>query len=277
MFKDDFKERYTTIPFAIYRAYCHYQKGGVISHRHREIELIALTKGAADFYIDGTAYRLQKGDVLVVPPYSIHRAETDPSMQTAYNCICFDLSVLSDESFREGLLAHTLSLSPKLSEKLPYTAQLQAWIETACYSCEKKEEGWELEAVGCMSLFFGTLKRNGCFKEQAHAKKENLFAHTVYRYISEHFKEDLTSKDLAKATFMNASYFCRLFKKNFGCCFSEYLLAYRLEKAKIKLKSTSSSVTNIALDTGFHSASYFGHSFKERFGISPLTYRKENA
>ena len=78
MFKDEFKQRYTTIPFAIYRAYCEFVVGGVISHQHRETELIAMSQGEADFYIDGKLYRLKKGDVLIVPPYSIHRAETSP-------------------------------------------------------------------------------------------------------------------------------------------------------------------------------------------------------
>ena len=38
MLNDEFKERYTTIPFAIYQAYSKTEKKEIITHNHREIE-----------------------------------------------------------------------------------------------------------------------------------------------------------------------------------------------------------------------------------------------
>ena len=49
MFRDDFKNRYTTIPFAIYRAYYEHERIAAISHQHKEIELISVKTGSADF------------------------------------------------------------------------------------------------------------------------------------------------------------------------------------------------------------------------------------
>ena len=71
MFRDDFKNRYTTIPFAIYRAYYEHERIAAISHQHKEIELISVKTGSADFYVDTQCYKIKKGDVLLIPPYLV--------------------------------------------------------------------------------------------------------------------------------------------------------------------------------------------------------------
>ena len=49
---------------------------------------------------------------------------------------------------------------------------------------------------------------------------------------------------------------------------------YRMEIAAGKLLSGVESVTDIALDTGFHNISYFNRVFKKKFGMTPKEYRK---
>lgn len=274
MFKDEFKARYTTIPFAIYKAFCNYEEKTVISHQHREIELIAMTEGAADFYIDSQCYRVEKGDVLIIPPYSIHRAKTASSSITSYDCICFDLKLLCDEELKGGLESGTLSTKHVVSRKLPYAEVLQRCIAIGCEACEGQHAGWELEAIGNMSVLFGKLKREGYFTTNLRDKTENTFAKRVLDYINESYSTLITSNAAASALYMNNSYFCRLFKKTFGCCFSDYVLAYRLEKAKVYLTNTNLSATEIAFRIGFNGCSYFGKTFKARFGLSPISYRK---
>ena len=65
MFRDEFKESYTTIPFAIYRENSPSGNLDLISHRHKEIELIPMTEGEATFYIDSTPYKTEKGDIII--------------------------------------------------------------------------------------------------------------------------------------------------------------------------------------------------------------------
>lgn len=93
-------------------------------------------------------------------------------------------------------------------------------------------------------------------------------------YIGAHYAEKITSRSAACALFLNHSYFCRVFKKTFGCSFSRYLLAYRLEKARIKLKWETCSVSEIALASGFTDLCYFGKVFKKKYGAPSLAYRK---
>ena len=94
------------------------------------------------------------------------------------------------------------------------------------------------------------------------------------KYIIANYFNKISSRDAANEIYMDCSSFCRLFKKTFGCCFTNYLLAYRLEKAKVYLSNTCLPVTEIAFKVGFNDCSYFCKAFKESMGISPLSYRK---
>ena len=72
MFNDDFKNRYTTIPFAIYQAYCTSGTHEVITHYHREIEIISITEGSAEFSVGGESYTLEGGGIMLVPKGIFH-------------------------------------------------------------------------------------------------------------------------------------------------------------------------------------------------------------
>lgn len=272
MFKDEFKKRYTTIPFAIYRQQNNSARE-LISHRHREVELIAMIDGCADFYIDTVHQRVVGGDVLIIPPFSLHRADFRTEGPLCYNCICFDLTLLWDDSIRTGLLDHTLAISGAVRASEPFAEKIREWIEFGCTACEGKYEGWEMDAIGSVSAIFGALKHNGYFVSNIEAKDRNEFVRRVMKYISDSYAGAITSTTAAEVLHMNNSHFCHLFKQSFGCCFSAYLLAYRLEKAKIALNSTSDKITEISFNNGFNSCSYFSKEFKERFGMTPLSYR----
>lgn len=69
-------------------------------------------------------------------------------------------------------------------------------------------------------------------------------------------------------------YLCYVFKKYTGVTMTEYLNSARLNFAADLLKSTNKTVSEIALESGFSSTSYFNVIFKKRFGITPKQMRK---
>lgn len=274
MFRDEFKERYTTIPFAIYRENCVREVKKLIAHRHGEVELISMIEGVADFYVDTRHYRIEKGDVLIIPPFSIHRAHIAQDETVRYNCICFDLDLIWDKDIKDGLSHGTLSVNDAVKASDACAEDIRLLIELGCRACEEGGAGWEMEAIGSMSLVFGNLKRNGYFSSNLKNKSRIEFAQNTMEYISHHYGEPITSTSAAEALYMNNSYFCRKFKKAFGSCFSDYLIDYRLEKARVYLTNTDDRVTEISFRVGFGSCSYFSKAFRERFGVTPLAYRR---
>lgn len=272
MFRDEFKARYTTIPFAICETVC---IGGkeVITHQHREVEIISMTAGAADFYINSEQYPVKAGDVLIIPPYALHRAQLSPLETTSYYCICFDLGLICDEGLKQGLEKQVFSDRCLIDGGAEYAERARGYISDAFHACEQRTVGWELMAVGNMSLLFGLLKQSEFFSGRTSSEKDSNFGKDAMTYIIDNYSSGITSRDAADALYMNYSCFCRQFKKTFGTCFTDYILAYRLEKAKIYLANTSLSVIEIAFRVGFNNCSYFCKAFRERYGSTPLAYR----
>jgi AraC-like DNA-binding protein len=56
-----------------------------------------------------------------------------------------------------------------------------------------------------------------------------------------------------------------------------YLINIRITEAIKLLKKTSSSITDIALDTGFYSSQHFSTTFKKFTGFTPGDFRKNNS
>ena len=128
MFRDEFKERYTTIPLAIYRERSAGEAKELIAHHHGEVELIAMTEGMADFYVDTRHCRIEKGDILIIPPFSIHRAQIPPNQVVVYNCICFDLGLLWDEEIKTGLTHHTLSVKSAVRKEAAFAKNMKKLV-----------------------------------------------------------------------------------------------------------------------------------------------------
>ena len=275
MFKDEFKERYTTVPIAIYGACLERGEGEVITHQHKEIEIISMRKGCADFYVNSRAVHLKQGDVLVIPPYALHRATVSAGIPTQYYCICFDQSLLCDGELGASMINSAGSCGWVARASDTAASACAAYAEGAYLACEGNAEGWELCSVGNLSLLFSVMKREIKASENPQNKREADFGKKVMTYIIDNYSLQITSKNLAEALHMNHSHFCRLFKITFGSCFANYLLAYRLEKARALLRGGSAPVTEVAFLSGFNDCSYFGKAFKQRFGITPLACRKQ--
>lgn len=96
----------------------------------------------------------------------------------------------------------------------------------------------------------------------------------VIRYIESHFSENLSIHDLAEYAKLSPYHFTRVFKEDTGYTPIEFLNGYRINQAKMMLKTTSLSVRDIAKKCGFQSTSYFSTCFKKRTGATPHVFRK---
>ena len=56
----------------------------------------------------------------------------------------------------------------------------------------------------------------------------------------------------------------------------EYINHYRITRAAADLVETERQVMDIAMENGFRNISYFNKVFKERFGVTPGSYRKNS-
>ena len=85
---------------------------------------------------------------------------------------------------------------------------------------------------------------------------------------------NITLSDIAHACSCSKSTICHLFKEHAGISTQKYIFNLRIEQAKKLLKTSSLSITDIALMSGFSNSNYFSTAFKKEVGKSPAEYRR---
>jgi len=97
----------------------------------------------------------------------------------------------------------------------------------------------------------------------------------VLQIIETNYADGLSLKTLADQLSVSQVHMGRLFKRDTGKLFTEYLCDFRIEKAKQLLLKTNLKSNKIAEAVGFSNPNYFSNVFKKRVGVYPTRYRNQ--
>ena len=98
----------------------------------------------------------------------------------------------------------------------------------------------------------------------------------IIQYINENYNHITDIDQIAEHFFISKYHLCRYFRKNLGIPLMSYLNTIKITQACRMMKAGNSSMTQIAMECGFNSSSYFCKVFKKERGISPTEYRKKH-
>ena len=98
----------------------------------------------------------------------------------------------------------------------------------------------------------------------------------VMRYLEEIMDRMINRREAAKYVFLNEDYFSRMFRKETGMGFKEYLLKIKMDYAGKLLANTTMPVTLIASKVGYENFTNFSQMFRKVMGTTPTEYRKIN-
>ena len=107
-------------------------------------------------------------------------------------------------------------------------------------------------------------------------KKLHWLVSVMKCFADEMYCSNISLKELATTYQKNEKYLGRLFQKELGTSFHEYLMQLRLHKAESLLLQGRDNIIDIAFDCGFNNISYFNRSFKKKHGMTPKEYRMKN-
>ncbi|AZC22709.1 helix-turn-helix domain-containing protein [Pseudomonas sessilinigenes] len=93
-------------------------------------------------------------------------------------------------------------------------------------------------------------------------------------YIDSQLDTPLSLGQLAGLCALSEYHFARMFRESFGLPPHQYVLARRLERARLLLRSSTRPLGDIALACGFASASHFTNRFRQALGGTPGEYRQ---
>ena len=246
-------------------------------HWHKEVEFSLVLKGSVRCFDEINVYELSTGDGLFINSGTLHRFESDNggemiTMVFAPALIAPQDSFLYREFVERILTSHCSLIHFKRTDEnnLPVLH---------CISSLYDATGKHFLAIRNAASFLWeellTVTENELTqKENKVDKLLRARIQQMVQYIHNNFQEHIKLEEIARAANISVSESLRCFHSSMQTTPIRYLNQYRLERAKELLLSTSDSVINISMNTGFENPSYFCRIFKKMYGISPNQYRK---
>lgn len=97
----------------------------------------------------------------------------------------------------------------------------------------------------------------------------------IKKYVRNHIEEDIMLEDVAGEVFVTTRHLSRIFKKQTGETFLQYVTRKKMEKAVELLHDPAYRVYNVAQKLGYKTPRYFSKLFYTYSGYYPNQYRKE--
>lgn len=245
--------------------------GNGIIHRHPFWELILFEKGQGTHTINGVNYTFKPHDLALLAPSDIHQIASDEG--TTFDCtkVCFPHSIYGDQlknlcRFDRFPVIVTLDATDYGKATL-LLGLLEEEFATA------NLPGSDLFSINLLEQLFVLIVRNLDTKTNIQSAGANNISN-ILMYIQSHFTEQITIEEVASLSNYSAKYFGRLFLRQIGIPFQDYLKSLRLNYAYHLIAYTERPIIDICYEAGFTSPTYFSKSFKRKYGLSPSQLRQ---
>ena len=256
------------------------------AHMHDKIEILYCLEGAIIVYLNGSENYISTGDMVIINSNEVHQIIGNTDGLNRYLVFKIEPEMLSTSSQSvfemKYILPFTISSAsyPQIIRKqLLETTELPEIFLLVDGENREKSYGYELAIHGCACRIFLWILRYwhslGLEINDSSIPSNHMdMLKRAFAYVDAHYAENISASSTAEHCNVSYSYFSRMFKKNMGRSFTEYLNQFRITKAEELLTSTDKSITEIALDTGFSDAGYFIKVFKRQKGLSPRKFKK---
>ncbi len=247
-------------------------------HSHNYVEILCCHSAPGVEYLVGSdRYRLQKGDIVFVPPGVSHRPILPEKMTEPY---VRDVLWLSPEFAGRLMEAFPDPEAELRDHSVPIRTAGTRWeflceiFRNGVREEEEKRPGWEIAVMGNTLTLFAQLKRAYIERSAGtmRAEKPELLDR-ITAYIEKHYAEHVTVGDLARQFFVSESSISHLFKQKMGVSLYRYVTQRRLIAAK-SLIQQGGNLEQVGRTVGFADYSTFYRAFKQEYGISPKQFAK---
>ena len=238
------------------------------AHFHKEVEMIYLLDGEMMVTEGDTVYPLHKGELLVIFPNRVHAYKTP---KNAHHILVIFNTEWSG-SYQKELIS-SIPVCPVLTPDMLGDFFKVALLEMLKEQRLQKPHSEEI-CRDLMTALLGQILRNTTLKEYRLSSLSTAAA--IIGYCMKNYQNPIHLSDIAAAVGVNPYQISKIFNKQIGCGFCEYINTLRINEACAKLKKTNDSIMNIAMDCGFDNQRSFGRAFLKLKGVSPREYRNEN-
>ena len=252
-----------------------YSNSQLSLHSHTFYELLYCCNDCgAEYLVGADRYRLQKGDIVFVPPGISHRPLLPEQMSEPYERYVLWLSPEFIDMFSRMFPAETARMSDGtlLRTGSSKWELLGGYFRRGVWEAEHQASGWQAAIVGNTITLLTLMGRS--IQEQTasllKAEKPDLL-NEVMNYIELHLNEKITLEETAKHFYVSVSTITQLFRQKMGTSFYRCVTQRRLIAAKVRI-GNGESLEDVSRAVGFSDYSSFYRAFKKEYGITPRQY-----
>ena len=217
-----------------------------------------ITKGSANYTINGTTYTVSAGDLLCSPKGSVRCATVVPD--DLMECYCIN--------------GHVQNLNGQ-EAKLPFPIVSRIGMHPDIISLHRdlnaewllRDPGYILKVRAICLMVLQRYFQLIVYKNDTSTLDKRI--KRVLRYIIDHYYEPLTVQTMADLVGLSPVYFGNFFQHETGMSFRQYLTSIRLNHAEDMLNSGEYNVNEVSDACGFSDIFYFSKVFKESRGVPP--------
>lgn len=252
----DFSFHIWTKPTSVYHSHDNY------------IEIFIVTEGKIVHHIGNKQTVMKTGDAFIVFPKQYHKHSQYKNYESQHinltckipfakkflkvlfndeNATCANQLIHLNSSYFETVLNF---------QKLILESQSEAYWNVSLKSF----------IIFVFSLFYVNTDDNGM---------PDWLKSFIQKLNNINLSNDFKLSEIYKVSNYSQTTICREFKKYTGTTIVAYINDLRLTYACNLLKNTTFPLWKISNDVGFQSQAHFTRLFKEKYGITPLQYRKQ--
>lgn len=246
-------------------------------HWHKALEILLFVKGKATCNLENTTLHAKKGDVYLINSHEVHA--TKCSRNAVYLCVHILPSQMVKYVPNFDQLHFSLAFDPGDEEKSAAFEQLKTHLmkilrqtEDTHHITYKLEQQASLYAVATILVKY--FSQPIATEEHILHRSDMARLEPLLEYVQLHHGEDLSLDEAAQSVGLNKEYFCRLFKKNMGVTFLQYVYQIRATAVCRELETSEDTIGQIAERHGFRDPKMLNQYFREIYGCTPSEKRK---
>ena len=254
-------------------------------HWHEEMEFAVVTEGKVEISVASNTWILEAGEGVFINVDTLHQMKPFGEKKAYMFTIVAHPSILGIE---KGFLLSTKYVTPFTGNdgiKGQVFYPRKEWQQTILLNLQKMYEtytektyGYEYRLHNLLCEIWYVMIQNAWEQEREQISYKDVDEERIYQaleYIQAHYMEAMTLEDICNRLSISKSECCRCFKRCLKMTPFEYIMIHRISVASKLLEKTNQSITQIAMDTGFNSNSYFCKIFRKYMNGSPIEYRRK--
>lgn len=245
-------------------------------HWHKAVELLLFVKGKVTCNFENSSRHFKTGDLYIINSHEVH--ETRCSPRAVYLVVHIDPMLMLHYVPTFDQMRFSLAFDPEDTEKAEAFARLKAHMSAILEQWESTDPGVRLERQSRLFAAAAILVRH--FSQPLAMEETRLRRNDMTRleplleYIRLNHAQELPLDEAVEFMGLNKEYFCRLFKKNMGVSYLQYVYQVRTTALCRDLETTEESIGELAERHGFRDPKMLNQYFRELYGCTPSEKRK---